>query len=105
VVLKGPRRGQPLSVHGLDEIVRGARARAGIGHLTCHQLRHTCLTRLREAGMALEAVQAQAGHRSIESTRIYLHLTNDWLAGEYQRASELIDVDTAELIAMQAVSS
>ena len=30
--------------------------------------------------MALEAVQAQAGHRSIESTRIYLHLTNDWLA-------------------------
>ena len=47
---------------------------------TCHQLRHTCLTRLREAGMSLEAVQAQAGHRSIESTRIYLHLTNDWLA-------------------------
>ena len=30
--------------------------------------------------MALEAVQAQAGHRSIESTRVYLHLTNDWLA-------------------------
>ena len=30
--------------------------------------------------MALEAVQAQAGHRSLESTRIYLHLTNDWLA-------------------------
>jgi site-specific recombinase XerD len=30
--------------------------------------------------MALEAVQAQAGHRSIESTRLYLHLANDWLA-------------------------
>jgi integrase/recombinase XerD len=60
VVLKGPRRGQPLSVDGLDQIVRGARARAGIQRLTCHQLRHTCLTRLREAGMALEAVQAQA---------------------------------------------
>ena len=36
--------------------------------------------------MALEAVQAQAGHRSIESTRIYLHLANDWLAGEYRRS-------------------
>ncbi len=33
--------------------------------------------------MALEAVQAQAGHASIESTRIYLHLANDWLAREY----------------------
>jgi integrase/recombinase XerD len=62
-----------------------------VTHVTCHELRHTCLTRLREAGMALEAVQAQAGHRSIESTRIYLHLANDWLAGEYRKASQAID--------------
>jgi integrase len=91
VVLKGPRRGRPLTAAGLDEIIAGARRRAGIERLTCHQLRHTCFTRLREAGMALEAIQAQAGHRSIESTRIYLHLANDWLAGEYRRASEAID--------------
>lgn len=91
VVLKGPRRGMPLTAAGLDEIVTGARRRAGIERLTCHQLRHTCFTRLREAGMALEAIQAQAGHRSIESTRIYLHLANDWLAGEYRRAVEAID--------------
>jgi site-specific recombinase XerD len=91
VVLKGPRRGLPLSAAGLDEIISGARKRAGIEQLTCHQLRHTCFTRLREAGMALEAIQAQAGHRSIESTRIYLHLANDWLAGEYRRAVEAID--------------
>jgi integrase/recombinase XerD len=95
VVLKGPRRGKPLSAAGLDEIVSGARDRAGIRQLTCHQLRHTCLTRLREAGMALEALQAQAGHRSIESTRIYLHLSNGWLAKEYRRASEAIDAQTA----------
>jgi len=82
VVLKRPHRGQPLTPAGLDEIVRGARQRAGLPVLTCHQLRHTCLTRLREAGMALEALQAQAGHRSIESTRIYIHLANGWLAEE-----------------------
>jgi integrase/recombinase XerD len=76
---------------GLEEILTAARRRSGLEHATCHELRHTCLTRLREAGMALEAVQAQAGHRSIESTRIYLHLANDWLAGEYQRAAEAID--------------
>ena len=87
LVLKGRRRGEPLTAAGLDEIVSGARRRAGFAHLTCHQLRHTCFTRLREAGMALEAIQAQAGHRSIESTRIYLHLANDWLAGEYRRAA------------------
>ena len=91
LVLKGKRRGEPLSSAGLDEIIEGARGRAGLERLTCHQLRHTCFTRLREAGMALEAIQAQAGHRSIESTRIYLHLANDWLAGEYRRAAEAID--------------
>ena len=97
VVLKGPRRGQPLSAAGLDEIVDGARKRAGLAHLTCHQLRHTCFTRLREAGMALEAIQAQAGHASIESTRVYLHLANDWLAGEYLRAAEAIEAQSVRL--------
>jgi integrase len=102
--LKGPTRGQPLSVDGVDTIMRGARQRAGLERATCHQLRHTCLTRLREAGMQLEAVQAQAGHASIESTRIYLHLTDDWLAGEYRRAAQLIDADHAELLAMQEIN-
>lgn len=105
VVLKGPRRGRPLSADGLDEIISGARRRADLEHCTCHQLRHTCLTRLREAGMPLEAVQAQAGHRSIESTRVYLHLTNDWLAKEYRRAADLIEAShAAELIALQEVA-
>ncbi|MDQ2709841.1 MAG: tyrosine-type recombinase/integrase [Actinomycetota bacterium] len=96
VVLKGTRRGHALSAAGLDEVVEGARKRAGIDHLTCHQLRHTCFTRLREAGMALEAIQAQAGHTSIESTRIYLHLANDWLSGEYLRAAEAIDAQSVQ---------
>jgi site-specific recombinase XerD len=91
VVLKGQRRGSPLTPKGLEEILTAARKRAGLSHATCHELRHTCLTRLREAGMALEAVQAQAGHRSIASTRIYLHLANDWLANEYRKASEAIE--------------
>lgn len=91
VVLKGPNRGKPLSAKGLDEVLTGARRRAGLSHATCHELRHTCLTRLREAGMALEAVQAQAGHASIESTRIYLHLADDWLASQYRKAAEVLD--------------
>ena len=91
VVMKGPRRGRPLSAYGLDQIIERAKERTGLAHGTCHELRHTCLTRLREAGMALEAVQAQAGHASVETTRLYLHLADDWLAGEYRRASEAID--------------
>jgi integrase/recombinase XerD len=88
-----------LSADGLDEILDGARWRAGLARGTCHQLRHACLTRLREAGMALEAVQAQAGHASIESARIYLHLAGDWLASQYRKAAEAID---AQALAVSA---
>lgn len=91
VALKGPHRGHALSSEGLDEVLSRARARAGLVHGTCHELRHTCFTRLREGGMAIEAIQAQAGHASISSTRIYLHLSADWLAGEYHRAAEAIE--------------
>ena len=60
----------------------------------CHELRYTCLTRLREVGMVLEAIQAQVGRRSIESTRLYLHLANDGLAKDHRRASDAIDAST-----------
>ena len=95
VALKGPMRGGPLSSEGLDEMLANARARAGLVNGTCHELRHTCFTRLREGGMAIEALQAQAGHRSIASTRIYLHLGADWLAGEYLRAAEAIEAQAS----------
>jgi site-specific recombinase XerD len=43
--------------------------------------------------MGLEALQAQAGHRSIETTRLYVHLANEWLADEYHQAADAIDTD------------
>jgi site-specific recombinase XerD len=93
VVLKESRRGLPLSAEGLDEVLAGARRRAGLAHATCHELRHTCLTWLREAGMALEVVQAQAGHRSIESTP-HLPAPDQRLAGRpVPPRRRLIDAD------------
>ena len=94
VALKGPTRGGALSASGFDEVLTGARHRAGLTRGTCHELRHTCFTRLRQAGMAIEAIQALAGHRSITSTRVYLHLGEDWLAEEYRRALGAIDTAT-----------
>jgi hypothetical protein len=34
------RRGQPLTIAGLDDLLDGARRRAGLAHATCHELRH-----------------------------------------------------------------
>jgi len=88
VVLKGSHRGQPLSVTGVNTIVAHHRRLAQTPDLTCHRLRHTCLTMLREAGMSLEALQQQAGHRNINTTRVYLHLSNQTLRDEYFRVAD-----------------
>jgi hypothetical protein len=61
VVLKGQCCGLPLTPAGLDEILDGARRRAGLAHATCHQLRHTGLTQLRKAGVTLEACRPRPG--------------------------------------------
>ena len=96
VVLKGPRRGQPLSVSGLDTIIAYHRRLARTPNVNCHRLRHTCLTMLREAGMSLEALQQQAGHQNINTTRVYLHLSNQRLRDEYFEVSDRLFVTPAE---------
>ena len=92
VVLKQPRQGPAERVWPRPDR-RGRSPARWIDRLSCHQLRHTCFTRLRENGMALEAIQAQAGHRSIDSTRIYVQLANSWLTEEYRRAVDAIEAD------------
>jgi integrase/recombinase XerD len=45
-----------------------------------------------------QAEAGRAGHASIESTRICLHLADDWLAAQYRKAAEVID---AQVFAIQ----
>ncbi len=96
LVLKGPRKGQSLTVGALDTIIKYHRRQVGTPEVQCHRLRHTCFTRLRQAGMSLEALQAQAGHRSIMSTMVYLHLCPKELQEEYLRLSDSLFVPQAE---------
>jgi integrase/recombinase XerD len=83
VVLHGPRRGRALSPAGVQSIFRHHRRRALAPNVTPHRLRHTCGTELHRSGMPLEFVQEQLGHRRIESTRRYVHLSNGRLRAAY----------------------
>ncbi len=88
LVMKGRHKGQPMTVAALDTIIEYHREKADTPGVQCHRLRHTCFTKLRQGGMSLEALQAQAGHKSIVSTRVYLHLCPKELQQEYLRMSD-----------------
>ena len=88
LVMKGRNRGLPMTVGALDTIIEYHRKKANTPGIQCHRLRHTCFTRLRQGGMSLEALQAQAGHRNITTTRVYLHLCPRELQQQYLKVSD-----------------
>lgn len=56
---------------------RRAKLKAGIRKkdVSVHTLRHSYATHLLEAGVNLRVIQKNMGHTQLETTMIYLHLT------------------------------
>ncbi len=75
-VFAHPKRGSPLDAKWYHGVFQAALAEAGIeGHVrTFHDMRHTALTNLAATGASPIAMMATAGHRSMQTTKQYLHL-------------------------------
>jgi site-specific recombinase XerD len=66
----------PMPVSSLQRLIVVARKELGIPEATVHTLRHSFATHLIEAGAPIHAVKELLGHRQIQTTMIYLHLTH-----------------------------
>jgi integrase/recombinase XerD len=92
---RGRRRHDPLSYAAMAKLFRRACHRAGLQEpwLTPHSLRHTHATRMWEGGMRELTLQKRLGHASVESTRIYTHISDPAVVADYRRALGLGPVD------------
>ena len=75
-----------MSIEGVQGALRKAKYAAGIKKkgVSVHTLRHSYATHLLEAGVNLRIIQKNLGHSNIETTMIYLHLTNKGMEDAYQ---------------------
>ena len=84
--VKAPTSTIPMSIEGVQGGLRRAKMAAGINKkgVSTHTLRHSYATHLLEAGVNLRVIQKNLGHANIETTMIYLHLTNAGMEDAYQ---------------------
>lgn len=86
VAFKGAARGQPLSVNAVQKLVTYYAEKCHLPRLHCHLFRHTGITQLVHQKMPEPAIRALVGHRNPDSLLPYLHLADDFVAAEFERA-------------------
>lgn len=67
----------PMAKSSVQGAFRRAKAAAGVHKkaVSVHTLRHSYATHLLEAGVNLRVIQRYMGHAQLETTMVYLHLT------------------------------
>jgi integrase/recombinase XerD len=66
---------QPISIWSWSKIILRLARNAGVERFSTHTLRHLCLTDLARAGWDIHEIATFAGHRSIQTTLLYIHLS------------------------------
>ena len=77
---------QPLSIWTWTKVIKNIAAHANLPQLTTHTLRHLCLTDLARADWDIHEIAIFAGHRSIQTTLQYIHLSGRDLAKKLERS-------------------
>ncbi len=89
LVQKGPMRGQPLSVRGIQKRMEYY-ARKSKLNVSCHRLRHTMATQLLNADADLATIQDLLGHDQITTTQRYCWVANLKVQRDYYKAMEVV---------------
>ena len=76
-------RGGRLTRQGAWAVLKAAAARAGLGDVSPHTLRHSYATHLLDGGADVRVVQELLGHASVTTTQIYTMVTVDKLREVY----------------------
>lgn len=89
LVQKGPMRGEPLSVRGIQKRIEYYARKSSLD-VSCHRLRHTMATQLLNADADLATIQDLLGHDQITTTQRYCRVANIKVQRDYYKAMEVV---------------
>lgn len=89
LVQKGPLRGKPISVRGIQKRIEYYAQKTGI-QVSCHHLRHTMATQLLNADADLVTIQDLLGHSKITTTQCYCRVSNLKVQRDYYKAITVV---------------
>jgi site-specific recombinase XerD len=89
LVQKGPMRGKPLSVRGIQKRIEYYARKSDL-NVSCHRLRHTMATQLLNADADLATIQDLLGHGQITTTQRYCRVANLKVQRDYYKAMEVV---------------
>jgi site-specific recombinase XerD len=91
------RRGDRLSVRGIQGIVDRLLQRSGLGKPTTpHTFRHSFATHVLRQGADIRIVQELLGHANLSTTQVYTHLDMARLKAVYAAAHPHAQLDDQE---------
>ncbi|MGC1655586.1 MAG: site-specific integrase, partial [Candidatus Acidiferrales bacterium] len=77
--------GKPITIWTWSKAIARIAERCGLPRFTPHTLRHLCLTDLARANWDIHEIATFAGHRSVQTTTLYIHLSGRDLAQKLAR--------------------
>ena len=97
VVLKGPRRGRPMTYAGMRRIFRYHRARLRLPEAHPHRFRHTFAVNMIRQGMSVPSLMRLLGHTWPETTMRYVHFDDREVRRHYEEALRKLSRNGPEL--------
>lgn len=92
----------PISKWTWSKVVHALGHRADEPKLGTHTMRHLCLTDLARVGWDIHEIARFAGHRSIQSTLLYIHLSARDLSAKFAATTaELHEARLASIAEVQ----
>ena len=76
----------PISISGIEKLLKTIAKRAGVDNVHPHRFRRTCATTLYKRGMPIQEIQKLLGHSNINTTMLYISILDTNVKLSYDKS-------------------